>query len=127
MSEENLDAANIHLDISKLTYRDHRPIKKRRHNRKRGWRPPETINVNITVQSYDIVRSIALARGQRNSPFYEELDQLVQDHLEKQQWLDMAIADKQLLRQENERLQEINLDISKRVLDAANIVNRTEA
>jgi hypothetical protein len=112
-----LDAANTHLDISNLTYLDSRPTRIRRHSRKRGWRPPDTINVNITLESYDVIRSLAQARGQRNSPFYEEVREVLIDYTkakeelaEKSAFLELAIEDKKQLRQE---LEKINLLISK--------------
>ncbi len=108
---------SLNLDISKLIYSDHRPTNQRRHSRQRGWRPPDTRNVNITDESYDIIRSLALARGQRHSPFYEEVSQFIIEYQkvreeldEKQEFLDAAIEDKRQLRLE---LEKVKLDISK--------------
>jgi hypothetical protein len=108
------------LDISKLVYSDTRPVKKRRHRRSRGWRPPELINVNITLESHDLIRSLAAARGLKGAAFYEQISQLIKEHFDikseldlKQGFLDLALQDREKLKKELETLK-VNLDISKK-------------
>jgi hypothetical protein len=107
------------LDISNLTYSDTRPEKKRKHRRSRGWRPPQLINVNIMIESYDLIRSLAVARGLKGVAFYEQISELIKEYLDikseielKQGFLDLALQDRQKLKKELESLK-VKLDISK--------------
>lgn len=104
-----------------LTYTDNRkPKERRRHSRKRGWRPSDTINVNIMIESYDIIKSLAQAKGQTESPFYEEAQAFVNGYCELQE----KLAEKEFLLDDlrkynhemKERLEElkIKLDTTKR-------------
>jgi uncharacterized membrane protein YccC len=100
---------SLNVDITTMNFLDLR--RKRKSYRRIGQRPPEQLSVKITAHSYETIRRLALAEGRRHSPFYEELESLIehfartkQELAEKQAFLDMAIADKQRLRKEIEAL-----------------------
>ncbi len=104
------------LVITNIKFLDLR--KKRRSYRRLGKAPPAQISVNITVDSYEMIRRLAYAEGRRNSPFYEEVTEILREYAalkeelqEKQAFLDLAIADKKEYREENEKLK--NLVITK--------------
>jgi hypothetical protein len=103
------------LDITNIKFLDLR--RKRRSYRRLGKAPPAKISVNITVESYELIRRLAYAEGRRNSPFYEQVESLIdtlvqtkKELAEKQAFLDLAIEDKKQLRQE---LEKVKLVISK--------------
>lgn len=104
---------SFNLDITNLTFSDTRPkLQRRRHNRKSGWRPPPLVNVNIPQESYDIIRSLAVARGQRHSPFYDEVLEFVREYRqikedleETREFLQLSIQDKNELKNKIKQLE----------------------
>jgi hypothetical protein len=100
---------SLNVDITNINFLDRRI--KRINYRRVGKSPPPQVSVKITVRSYEVIRSLAYAEGRRHSPFYEEVEaaldsfvQTKQELIEKQEFLDLAIEDKKLIREENKIL-----------------------
>jgi hypothetical protein len=68
---------SLNLDIANIKFIDQR--RKRKSYRRIGSRPPDQVNVKITVKSYEETRQVAYAIGRRHSPFYEEYESILEE------------------------------------------------
>jgi hypothetical protein len=102
---------SFNLDLTSNFGHDH---KIRKHSRRKGWTPPPRTNVNITTESYDVIRQLALARGQRHSPFYEELSKLLEEFFETKEFLQMAVEDNKKMRQ---KIEEFEIEVRSKLND----------
>jgi hypothetical protein len=98
--------------------RDNR--RRKRNRRSLGWRPPPCINVNIMIESYDMIKSLALDKVQRNSPFYEQLNEIIKAYGNLEERLAWRTADLEIANDQIKCLKN-KLDVYERDLDAANI------
>ncbi|SRR6266496_4789413 len=103
---------SLNLDIANIKFLDLR--RKRKSYRRIGKAPPDQVNVKITVQSYEEIRSLAYAVGLRHSPFYEELEYTLESIIKLKE--DLYLSEARLTRLT------VNYDILTKEFESAKLV-----